>query len=319
MIPEWPVEVSDRYVETSETDEPIRSQWRLVGRRFVRHRIAVAALAILVLLGAAAAFVDVLSPYSVDPLITSSVRAEARQQASLAHPFGTDKLGRDQLTRVLHALQKSLLIGLGTALLSALIGVVIGALAGYYGGWLDALLMRFTDLMLVLPALAVLLIIASNPDPRFFGLFDLPPATEVGGMILVLSFLGWMPMARIVRGEILSLREQDFVDGARAVGASGPRIIVRHLLPNCLGSIVVFSTLAVGLAILTESTLSFLGAGIQLPDVSLGNLIADAQSSVGTSLAYLMLFPGLTLLLVVLCVNFVGDGLRDALDPRAMK
>ena len=136
-------------------------------------------------------------------------------------------------------------------------------------------------------------------------------------MILVLAFLGWMPMARIVRGELLSLREREFAEAATALGASGPRVIVRHLLPNALGPIVVFATLEVGLAILTESTLSFLGAGIQLPDVSLGNLIADAQDSVGTSLSYLIIFPGLTLLLVVLCVNFVGDGLRDALDPRA--
>jgi peptide/nickel transport system permease protein len=138
-------------------------------------------------------------------------------------------------------------------------------------------------------------------------------------MIVILAALGWMAIARIVRGEFLSLREKEFVEAARAAGASGPRIIVRHLLPNTIGPIVVFATLEVGLAILAEATLSFLGAGIQLPEVSLGNLISDAESTVGTDLAYLIIFPGLVLFLIVLCVNFVGDGLRDALDPRATR
>jgi peptide/nickel transport system permease protein len=138
-------------------------------------------------------------------------------------------------------------------------------------------------------------------------------------MIVIIALLGWMAMARIVRGEFLSLREKEFVEAARAAGASGPRIIVRHLLPNALGPIIVFATLEVGLAILTEATLSFLGAGIELPDVSLGNMISDAEDTVGTDLAYLIIFPGFILFLIVLCVNFIGDGLRDALDPRAVK
>jgi peptide/nickel transport system permease protein len=302
-----------------EAGAPVRSQSRLVGRRFLRHRVATIALVVLLLLGALAFLVDVVSAYDPNPPLTPAVLAEAREGPSWEHPFGTDKLGRDQLTRVLHALQKSLLIGLGAAGLSVLLGVTIGALAGFYGGWTDSLLMRFTDLFLVLPALAVLLIVAKNPEPSFFGLFDLPPATEVPGMILILSLLGWMAMARIVRGEFLSLREKEYVEAARAAGASGPRIIVRHLLPNALGPIIVFATLEIGLAILEEATLSFLGAGITLPDVSLGNLISDAEDTVGTDLAYLIIFPGLILFLVVLCVNFIGDGLRDALDPRAVK
>jgi peptide/nickel transport system permease protein len=293
------------------------SERRVVLRRFLRHRLAVASLLVLLLLGVLAALAPVLTPYDVNPVLTRSVLAEARESPSWDHPFGTDELGRDQLTRVLFALRKSLLVGLGVALLSVAIGTTIGSLAGYYGGWLDQLLMRFTDLVLVLPALAVLLIVAKNPDPSFFGLFHFPPATEVGGMVLILSALGWMPMARIVRGEFLSLREQEYVEAARAAGATGPRIIVRHLLPNTLGPIVVFATLAVGIAILNEAVLSFLGAGIQIPDVSLGNLISGAEGTVGTDLAYLIYFPGLVLFLVVLAVNFVGDGLRDALDPRS--
>jgi peptide/nickel transport system permease protein len=312
----------DSAVETGEEiidAAPIRSNTRLVARRFFRHKLAVASLALLLLIGALAAFASVVSPYDFNPPLTTEVLDEARQPPSWDHLFGTDKLGRDQFTRVLHALQKSLLVGLGVAVLSVAIGVTVGAIAGYRGGWVDSLLMRFTDLFLVLPALAVLLILAKNPEPSLFGLFDLPPATEVWGMIIVISILGWMAMARIVRGEFLSLREKEYVDAARAAGASGPRIVVRHLLPNAIGSIVVFATLEVGLAILTEATLSFLGAGIELPDVSLGNLISDAEDTVGTDLSYLILFPGLVLFLIVLCVNFVGDGLRDALDPKATR
>jgi len=302
-----------------DTAGPVRSQWRLISRRFFRHKLAVASLLVILLFCVLAIFADAVSPYDWNPTLSAETLAHAREGPSLAHPFGTDKLGRDQLSRVLHALQKSLLVGFGAAGLSVIFGVIVGALAGYYGGWIDQLLMRFTDLVLVLPGLAVLLILAKNPDPSFFGLFDLPPATEVGGMILILAILGWMPMARIVRGEFLSLREKEYVEAARSAGASGPRIIWRHLLPNTVGPIIVFGTLEVGLAILDEALLSFLGFGIQLPDVSLGNMIADAAGEVGTKLAYLVIFPGLVLFLVVLAVNFVGDGLRDALDPRAVR
>ncbi len=286
-------------------------------RRFRRHRLAMASLVVLVILGGLAAAAPLVTPYPRNPVLTQEVLDQGRQSPTWDHLFGTDKVGRDQLTQVLYALRVSLLVGLGAAVLSALVGVIVGALAGYYRRWVDIVLMRLTDLMLVLPALAVLLILANNPAPSFFGLFDLPAATEVPGMILVISVLGWMPMARIVRGELLSLREREYVEAARAAGASGPRIIWRHLLPNAVGPIIVFTTLAVGLAILTEATLSFLGAGIQPPEVSLGTLISDAEDTVGTKLSYLVLFPGLTLFIVALCVNFVGDGLRDALDPRS--
>ena len=205
-------------------DVPVRSQWRLIARRFLRHRLAVISLVFLLLIGALATFASVISPYPFDPPLTSEVLDQAREPPSFDHLFGTDKLGRDQFTRVLYALQKSLQVGFGVALLSVLIGTIIGALAGYFGGWIDSLLMRFTDLVFVMPELAILLILAKNPDPSFFGLFDLPPATEVGGMILVLAVIGWMPMARVVRGEFLSLREREYVEArarrARRRGAS---------------------------------------------------------------------------------------------------
>lgn len=286
-------------------------------RRFARRPLAVAGAGILAVLVLAAILAPVVAPEDPTPPLTNEILARARQGPSWSHPFGTDKLGRDQLSRVLYGLRVSLTVGIGVAALSVLVGVAVGGLAGWRGGWIDGLLMRFTDMFLVIPALVVLLVVANNPDPSFFGLFDVPPATEVTGMVLLLAALGWMPMARIVRGEFLSLRERDFVEAAEAAGASGTRIVARHLLPNCVGPIVVFATLAVGIAILNEAVLSFLGAGIQYPDVSLGQMIADAEDTVGTDLAYLVVYPGLVLFVLVLAVNLVGDGLRDAMDPRS--
>jgi peptide/nickel transport system permease protein len=283
------------------------SQWRLVRRRFLRHKLAVIALATLLVLCVLALLASVVAPYPVNPTLNAEVLTAARQPPSGAHWFGTDKLGRDQLTRVLYAMRVSLLVGFGVAFISTAVGVVFGSLAGFFRGWLDQILMRFTDLFLILPAVAVLLLLGTK-----YG-------NTVLGIIFVLCVLVWMPMARIVRGEFLSLREKEFVEAARASGASAPRIILRHMLPNAVGPIVVFFTLTVGIAILTEAVLSFLGAGIQLPAVSLGNMINDARDTVGTPLAYLIYFPGMVLFLIVLCVNFVGDGLRDALDPRAVR
>jgi peptide/nickel transport system permease protein len=286
---------------------PPSSQWRLIRRRFMRHKLAVASLVVLIVLGALALFAPLVAPYSVNPTLDASVLTAARHPPSAAHWFGTDKLGRDQLTRVLYAMRVSLLVGFGVAFISTTVGVVFGALAGFFRGWLDQILMRVTDLFLILPAVAVLLMLGTK-----YG-------NSVLGIIFVLCVLAWMPMARVLRGEFLRLREQEFVEAARASGASGPRIMLRHMLPNTVGPIVVFFTLTVGVAILTEAVLSFLGAGIQLPAVSLGNMINDARDTVGTPLAYLIYFPGLVLFLIVLCVNFVGDGLRDALDPRAIR
>jgi peptide/nickel transport system permease protein len=283
------------------------SQWRLILRRFVRHKLAVVSLVVLVVLGALAVFAPLIAPYPVNPTLDAKVLTAARHPPSAAHWFGTDKLGRDQLTRVLYAMRVSLLVGFGVAFISTFAGVVFGALAGFFRGWLDQILMRITDLFLILPAVAVLLLLGTK-----YG-------NSVPGIIFVLCVLVWMPMARVVRGEFLRLREQEFVEAARASGASAPRIILRHILPNAVGPIVVFFTLTVGVAILTEAVLSFLGAGLQLPAVSLGNMINDARDTVGTPLAYLIYFPGLVLFLIVLCVNFVGDGLRDALDPRAVR
>jgi len=276
--------------------EPRRA--RRVWRQLRRHRAAVCALwvlsaiALLVLLGPA------LSPYSYD-----KVRLQERLHAPCAaHWLGTDELGRDVLTRLLHGGRVSLLVGVAAALLSSLIGSLVGAVAGYYGRLTDTLLMRWTDIMLAIPSLPLLLILS-----RFAG-------GTVGGIVVILMAFGWMSLARVVRGSVLSLREIEFVDAARVVGARPARIIMVHIVPNALAPILVYTTLNVGYAILAESSLSYLGLGIRPPVPSWGNMLLHAQQHLGDA-PWLALFPGLMIFSSLLAINFLGDGLRDALDP----
>lgn len=283
------------------TAEPVpRTQWQLFRRRFFRHRLAVVSLLVLIAL-----YVICFSASSIAP--------EGRNDQDLLlgptgpskeHWFGTDQLGRDQLSRVMFAGQISLKIGISVALIATAIGAAAGAIAGYFGRWADQILMRLTDLFLIVPGIAVLAIAIEK-----FGGRDRT-------IIFVLAGLFWMQVARVVRGQVLSIKEKEFVEAARAAGASSTRIIVRHILPNCIGPIVVNATLAIALAIITESTLSFLGFGVQPPATSWGNMLADAKGNFDNN-SHLLYFPGLAILLTVLSVNFVGDGLRDALDPHA--
>jgi peptide/nickel transport system permease protein len=282
-----------------------RSQWELFRRRFLRHKVAVAAAIVLLVLCLAAIFAPLLAPYPLNPRLGGKVLLEARQGPSWRHWFGTDELGRDQLTRVLYAGRISLTVGLSVALVSTMFGTMVGALAGYFGGWTEQALMRLTDLVLVVPPLAILLMAGKH-----FG-------GSQTVIIAILAVVYWMPIARVVRGVFLSLKEKEFVEAARASGASDLRIIVRHMLPNAVGPISVNTTLVVGLAILTESTLSFLGFGVQPPTVTWGNMLAQSVQAVGTSLAYLIYFPGFAIFITVLAVNFLGDGLRDAFDPQS--
>jgi peptide/nickel transport system permease protein len=218
------------------------------------------------------------------------------------HFFGTDELGRDFFSRVIYGIRTSETVGLFVAGLATLIGVFVGSLAGYYGGWIDNILMRITDLFLTLPALAVLL--------TFSALYGSGNKWRIA-FILALFF--WTTLARIVRGVFLSLREKEYVEAAKAAGAGDLRIMFRHILPNSIGPIVVNGTLTVGQAILVEAALAFLGLGIQPPTPALGALVFEGRDN--PQAWWLTVFPGLTLVLIVLCVNFVGDGLRDALDP----
>jgi peptide/nickel transport system permease protein len=285
-------------------DLKVRSQWSYARMRFFRHRLALVGLVGLVIIFGAGIFAGVVSPYSYAAIDLEHIL----QGPTHAHWFGTDALGRDQFTRVVWGIRTSMEVGVFVALLSTVVGLIIGAVAGYYGGWLDNLLMRITDLVLTLPLLAVLL-----------------TATALLGqgnqwrVSLILVFFFWTGIARVVRGIFLSLREKEYVEAAKASGAGDARLMFRHILPNTLGPIVVNATLAVGTAILVEAALSFLNFGIKPPTPSLGVLVNDAQQSpqtpTGGTTWWLTIFPGLTIVAIVLCVNFLGDGLRDALDP----
>lgn len=298
-LPDGPP-VEDADLLEGVSPEPA-TQWQLFRRKFVRHRGAMIGLAVLILLMVACYGATWIAPFPKGKQdLLAPVQGPTRE-----HWFGVDELGRDYLTEVLHAGKISLSIGLGVALLSTLLGVALGSIAGYVGWWADAFLMRVTDLFLVVPQIALLAIGLKK--------FGGSPIT----IVLVLAALFWMGIARVVRGQVLSIKEKEFVEAARVLGASGPRIVFRHILPNIIGPITVNATLAVAAAIVAESTLSFIGFGVQRPDTSWGNMLSDARGYVGTDLSYLIYFPGLMLLLVTLAINFVGDGLRDALDPQS--
>jgi peptide/nickel transport system permease protein len=289
-------------------EPPARSQWQLFRRRFLRHRLAVLGLIVLVALYVLCFGAKTFAPYDKnhqDLLLGPT-------SPSREHWMGTDQLGRDTFTEILYAGQLSLKIGLAVALLSTVVGATVGALAGFFGKATDQLLMRFTDLFLIVPQLAILALAL-----KYFGQPDafIHVNTDTA-IIIVLAGVGWMYIARVVRGQVLSIKEKEFVEAARAAGAPSRRIILRHLLPNCIGPIVVNATLSIAAAIVAESTLSFLGFGIQPPDTSWGNMLSSAEGNYSIN-AHLLYFPGLAILLTVLAVNFLGDGLRDAFDPQA--
>ncbi len=273
-------------------------------KRLTHHRLAVVGATVLLVLALGALLAPVLAPYPVDPLLDRAQLAQRFQPPSSQHWFGTDDLGRDVFTRILWGGRVSLLIGISVAAAATAIGTAVGTTAGWFGGWVDEALMRCTDLLLVIPGLAVLMIAQH-------GLGE-----STGVIVVVLSLSSWPTIARVVRAEILSLRQREFVEAARATGASAWRVVTRHLLPNVVGTITVYATLVVGGAILAESALAFLDFGLPAPTPSWGKMLAGFKGSSGTSTAYLIYFPGLAILLTVLAVNLVGNGLRDIADPR---
>ena len=304
IAPEGSIVAAVDDTQAAGLDLKVRSQWSYARMRFFRHRLALIGMIGLVIIFGAGVFAGQIAPYSYAQIDLAHIL----QGPSHAHYFGTDALGRDEYTRVLWGIRTSMEVGVFVAVVSTFVGLVIGAIAGYYGGWLDNLLMRVTDLVLTLPLLAILL-----------------TATALLGqgsqwrVSLILIFFFWTGIARVVRGIYLSLREKEYVEAAKASGAGDARLMFRHILPNTLGPIVVNATLAVGTAILVEAALSFLGFGIKPPTPSLGSLVNEAQANpttfTGETTWWLTIFPGLTIVAIVLCINFVGDGLRDALDP----
>jgi len=276
------------------------TQLQMIWRRFRRHRLALLGMVTIAFLLLTSLFAGVLAPY--DPLAQDL--ANRNQGPSAGHIFGTDELGRDMLSRLLFAGQISLTIGFSVALGATLIGMTVGAISGYFGGWVDTILMRIVDLILTMPQLPILLLLSS-----FFKGGGVPM------LILILVSLSWTTSARVVRGVVLSLRGQEFAEAARALGVSHSEIILRHMLPNALAPIIVAMTLAVGTAIITESALSFLGFGVQLPTATWGNLLQNAQSDMFLA-PWKAVLPGFFIFITSLSFNFMGDGLRDALDPR---
>jgi ABC-type dipeptide/oligopeptide/nickel transport system permease subunit len=278
----------------------VRSQWSYARRRFLRHRLAMLGLLGLVLIFGAGIFANYVAPYSYSSLDLTKILIGPTTAGH--HFFGTDEIGRDYFSRVIWGIRTSEEVGVCVAFLSSILGLVVGAFAGYYGGWIDNLLMRLTDLVLTLPALAILATVSS-----------LLGQGSQWRITFILTLFFWTGLARVVRGVFLSLREKEYVEAAKAAGAGDWRIMFRHILPNTLGPIIVNGTLAVAAAIITEAALSFLGFGIKPPTPSLGVLVAGGQTN--PQQWWLTVFPGLTIVLIVLCINFIGDGMRDALDP----
>jgi peptide/nickel transport system permease protein len=278
-----------------------RSPGRMALRRFLRHRLALLGMGLILLIAALSILAPLIAPS--DPFKVDL--AFFRKPPNLAHPLGTDSAGRDVLSRMLFAGQVSLTVGLIAALMSTTIGLVLGSIAGAYAGWVDAVIMRLTDVVLSFPALVVIITVVALVGPSILTI------------IFGIGLFYWPTACRIVRGLALSLREQDFLLAARALGATDRHVIIRHLVPSVLSPLTVTATFAVAQAILLEAALSFLGLGVRPPQPSWGNMLNEAQSlTILESMPWLWLPPGVAIAVTVLAINFIGDGLRDALDPR---
>jgi peptide/nickel transport system permease protein len=296
---------------------PARSAWAVSLRRFRRHKLAMFFLVVIVLLIVMAVAAPLISPYNPETQDLSGFY----EPPSAQHLFGKDDLGRDIFSRIIWGSRVSLLVGFSVAALSILIGTIMGTLAGFFGGRTDALISRFIELMLSLPTLPLLLVIsgllATSDLPGVLAVKNaLGSSFSVVLIVSVIALFGWMGTARLVRGEALKLRELEYMDAARALGARSTRLMLRHMVPNLLPVIIVQATLDVGGAILTEAALSFLGFGIQPPVSTWGNMLSNAQEVV-LQYPWIPFFPGLMILITVLAFNFLGDGMRDALDPRS--
>lgn len=289
--------------------EPLKTKEQtmasLILRRFFKHRLAGVAIAVMLVLIASSLLAD-LNPYSP----TAQNPSNKLRDPNAAHWMGTDELGRDVLSRIIHGGRVSLAVGLFSTLLSISLGVAVGALSGFFGGWIDSILMRVTDAFLTFPSIFVLIILGAFLREQ--QLFILQNSIFV--VIVIIAALSWMWPARLVRGLFLVLREKEFVSASKALGGSSFRLIVRHILPNCAGPILVSGTLQMASAIITESGLSYLGFGVQPPTPTWGSILSTAQNQIFTA-PWLGFFPGAMIFITVMAINYIGDGLRDAFDP----
>jgi len=314
-------------------DTRSEGQWAIVLRRFRRHRLAMISLVVLILILLAAFLAPYLTPFSPREGALEKVflpPLSSDPETGQLHIFGTDRLGRDYFTRVLYAGRVSLTVALTTSTIAVLIGIFLGLLAGYFGGWIDIAITRTLEFISTFPLFIVLLILSSIllQDEDLISIPDFTisitaaltavPDTEarkVTLLVLALALLNWTPTARLMRGMVLSVREQVYIESSRALGASNPRIIWKHVFPNAYPPIIVDFTLLINTILVLESSLSFLGFGVQDPTPTWGNMLSFAQSNMFNE-PWLPLVPGLPLLLCALAINFIGDGMRDALDPR---
>ena len=281
------------------------SPTRAAVRRFLRHRLAIIGVFLVITIVLLAALAPLLSPWAPNWI---DFKTGARQPPSPAHLLGTDVVGRDIWSRLLYGGRTSTIVGFGAVGLYLFIGSVLGMLAGFYGGLLDQAIMRFTDTILAIPPLLLIIVFVTVVGP------------SIGSVIVVIALLGWPVTCRLVRGQLLVLREAEFITAARVVGVPDRAILLRHMLPNILGPITVVATFGVATAVLLESSLSFLGLGVRPPEASWGNLITEAVSPVVLNQLWWQWMPAaVAITATVLGVNFIGDGLRDAIDPKTMK
>jgi len=288
--------------------EDIMSPWKLAWRRLKKNKLAMLGLYILLFMVLMSVVGPIVSPYTMEQMDLSNIQSPP----SLAHPLGTDEVGRDVMTRLFYAGRISLSVGLLAVAISVVIGSVLGGIAGYYGGLIDSLIMRIVDIFMSFPFLPLLITIAAVMSD-----WKVPPQYRMFVVMILIGILSWPGLARIVRGQILSLREQEFMQAAEALGIRDRRKIFRHLLPNTYASIIVSATLDLGSAILTESSLSFLGLGVTPPTPSWGQMVQVARDLYTLQMQpWLWIPPGICIFLTVMAINLFGDGLRDALDPR---
>ena len=316
------VAVAEADVRTEEAGEFVRgtSLWRDAWRRLLKNKLAVFGLVVVIIVSIASVIGPTLIKqvfgFAPDYVPSHDIKLARSYppftgpdgEFSWLHPMGTDNLGRDQFARVLQGGQISLFVGIISTLVSLLIGVTYGAIAGYIGGRVDNVMMRFVDVLYSLPYVILVIVLLSMFRSQ-------TPRGQLTLLFVAIGSVSWLTMARIVRGQVLSLKNQEFVMAARATGVSGTRIIFRHLIPNTLGPVIVYATLTIPQIMLTEAFLSFLGFGVQAPLSSWGSLAAEGVQNIGI-FPWQLIFPGVTMALTLFSLNFLGDGLRDALDPQ---
>lgn len=298
-----PININD-----SEEEQEILSPWKMFVRKFKKNKIAVAGLIIFIIMILSALLAPILTPYNPYEMDYSKIN----QPPSSEHLLGTDEVGRDYLTRILYGGRVSMKVGLFAVIIEIIIGALVGGLAGYYGGWVDNLLMRLVEIFMSFPFLPLAITISAVIGTK------VEPQQRMYIVMMIIGLLSWPGLARMIRGQILSLREQEFVQAARALGIKDSRIILRHLIPNTVGYIIVSATLGMAGAIMSESGLSFLGLGVTPPTPTWGNLIQNAREAyILRNRVWLWLPPGVCIFLAVMSINLLGDGLRDAIDPKS--